>query len=286
MSTPSENTALTAELSRLAQSHVDQSPQTYATTFDYSEAGLASLDEVISRFHPDGQVPDQTLLAVGAYVGESIRRSLGGVWVQDERGVALLQRIGGGNASASPFSWVQKRLAGGMSASIAQHYAALKQQLGQVGVAIATAAAPDISEMTAEENEVLMRAPLHVFMAVAAADGKIDKKELSAFEKIITSVMMGATPLLRETMAAMLPDMERHLDQMSQLNPVEDLRRAAQILDTRFPDEAPAFKQALVAIGVKIANSSGGFLGLGSKISKDEAQAIGGIAVILGVPLE
>jgi hypothetical protein len=95
--------------------------------------------------------------------------------------------------------------------------------------------------------------------------------------------MMSATPLLREAMAAMLPDMERHLDEMSQADPVEELSRVAHILDTHYPDEALAFKKSLLAIGIQIASSSGGFFGLGGKISKDEGAAIAGIAVILGV---
>jgi len=81
----------------------------------------------------------------------------------------------------------------------------------------------------------------------------------------------------------MLPQLERFLNEMVERNPVEDLQRVAAILDTHYPNEAEVFKRTLVAIAIKIANASGGFLGMGSKISKDEKIAIAAIAVTLGL---
>lgn len=285
MSTQPENPSLNAELIRIAQSHVDSARQQYALTFDYSEESLGWIDDAIAKFHPDGTVQDSTVIGFGAYVGETIRRLLGGNWVQDERGVALLQRVGGKELSASPFSWVQKRLTNGMEDSVATRYSALKQQIGQVGVRLNKAAPVGAAcpAVTAEESEMLARAPLLVFLLVAAADGKVDKKELAGFEAIIDVVMEGASPLLRKAMSEMLPQMERFLGEMLGRNPVEDLQRIAAILDAHYPEEAEVFKRSLVAIAIKIANSSGGFLGLGSKISKDEKMAIAAIAVALGL---
>jgi hypothetical protein len=154
--------------------------------------------------------------------------------------------------------------------------------VGQTGVRIARAQAQS-AEISPEDREVLVRAPLLVFLLVAAADGKVDKKELRAFESAITNVMTTATPLLREVMAEMLPQLERHLTDLQERNPVDDLKRLASILDTRYPNEAEAFKHTLVAIAIQIAESSGGFLGFGSKVSKEEAKSIAGIAVILGI---
>lgn len=283
MSTPEENSALHAELERIAQSHVESAREQFAINLDYSEATLAQLDEAIAKFHPDGRAPDDMLLSCGAYVGETIRRSLGGIWIQDERGVALLNRIGGIELSASPFSWVQKRFANGMADSIEHHYGLLRQQVGQVGVRLPSAAPSEEEELSDEEWELLVRAPLLVFMAVAVADGKLDKKEMAAFEKVVANVMTCATPLLRQAMAQMLPEMEYHLEQLQQQDSAADLARVAHILDTDFADEALAFKHSLVTIGIQIAEASGGFLGFGNKISKEEGEAIAGIAVILGV---
>jgi hypothetical protein len=287
MSIHQENPTLNAELVRMAQSHVDNAQQQYATNFDFSEDSLGWVDDTIAKFHADGSVQDSALLGFGAYVGETIRRLLGGIWVQDERGVALLQRVGGRELSASPFSWVQKRFNNGMDDSVLIKYLALKQQIGQVGVRIAGASPAPVAAagpaITEEESEMLARAPLMVFMLVAAADGKVYKKELAGFEAIIDAVMAGATPLLRKAMSEMLPQLERFLNEMAERNPVEDLQRVAAILDTHYPSEAEVFKRTLIAIAIKIANASGGFLGMGSKISKDEKIAIAAIAVTLGL---
>jgi tellurite resistance protein len=293
MSTTQENSVLNSELARLAGKHIEISQQVFGITFDYSEESLQQLDAAIAKFHPDGNVLESTLLPYGAYVGETVRRLLGGVWVQDERGVALLQRIGGMEASASPFSWVQERFSGGMQEPIAGKFESLKQQLGQTGVRISAPAQPAAvtpnggeGEISDAEAEALARAPLLAFVLVAAADGKVDKKEVAAFEKVIGNVMITATPLLRYAMTVLLPNLEAHLAEVCQRNPVEDLRAVAAILDAEFPDEAEAFKHGVVAIAVQIAESSGGFLGFGSKISKDEGMAIAGIAIALGLELE
>jgi hypothetical protein len=286
--TPQESPALNAELARLAQAHVENAQQSYSTHFDYSADSLKRIDDVIAQFHADGQAAEAAVLSFGAYVGEAIRRTLGGVWVQDERGVALLQRVAGKDLSASPFSWVQRRFSNGMTESIAEKYSALRQQVGTTGVRIArgpsaSASAPAATSLSPEDDAIVVRSPLLVFLLVAAADGKVDKKELAMFEQIISGVTAGATPLLRDAMARMVPELERHLSDLQERDPVEDLKRLATLLDTQFSDQASAFKHTLVAIGIKIAESSGGFLGFGSKISKTEAQAIAGIAVILGV---
>jgi tellurite resistance protein len=285
MSALPENPSLNGELARMAQSHADSAQQQYATTFDFSENSLGWVDDAIAKFHPDGNVEDNTLLGFGAYVGETIRRALGGVWVQDERGVALLQKVGGGEHSASPFSWVQKRFTNGMDDSVKAKYAALKQQVGRVGVRIAvtTPAKAAATAITDEESELLARAPLLAFLLVAAADGKVDKKELTAFAEIVDAMMAGAPPLLQKAMSEMLPQMARFANEAGDRNPVEDMERVASVLDTHFPNEAEMFKRTLVAIAIKVASSSGGFLGMGSKISKDEKIAIAAIAITLGL---
>jgi hypothetical protein len=286
MSTPQANSSVNLELARLAQTHVDSARQLTGMAFDYSEVSLQWLDEAIAKLHPDGSAPESALLPYGAYVGETVRRLLGGVWVQDARGVALIESVGGGH-SVSPYSWVQKRLGNGMEDSLAKKFGALKQQIGQVGMRLTSPAdAPVTAEISAEESEALARSPLVVFLLVAAADGKVDKKELAAFENVIAGVMMTATPLLRKAMSEMLPEMDRHLEELPQRNPVEELQSVASILDARFPDEAKAFKGGLVGIGLKIAESSGGFLGFGSKVSEAEVTALAAIAVALGIQLE
>lgn len=294
MATPQENPALTAELQRLAESHVASAATRFGLTLDYSEESLRQTDDAISKELAAGNSLEDSLLAHGAYVGETLRRRLGGVWVQDERGVALLQGIGGGDLTASPFSWMQSRLANGMGDALAARFSALQQQLspaagnpaGPARVSLARpagAASATASGPSAEELAMLTRSPLLIFLLVAAADGKVDKKEFNEFQKVIVGVMTNATPLLRDAMSRLLPRMEQTFDELEDINPGEELERLAVVLDTHYPKEAKAFKQQLVSIAVSIAESSGGFLGFGSKISNDEKTAIAGIAVTLGL---
>lgn len=281
------NQALSSEIQRLAESHVSVSQQTFGINFDYSEPTLRQIDEVISKYHPDGYALETTVLGYGAYVGETIRRNLGGVWDQDDRGVAWLKRVGGLDLQASPFSWVQKRFTNGMEDSIAYKYDFLKHQAGggtatepTGGLRIAAPAAA-----TPEEKEFLARSPLLVFLLVAAADGKVDKKELAAFDKIVEASLGSTNDLVRQTITQMLPEVERHLEELTSegVNPLEELKRVAAILDSNHPNEAEEFKIYLLVVATKIAQSSGGFLGFGKKIDDREAAAIAAIAVTLGI---
>jgi len=293
MSTPQENPSLNAELQRLAQSHVELAASRFGLNLDFSEESLRQTDEVIARHQADGQSLEDTLITHGAYVGETLRRRLGGVWVQDERGVALLEAIGGTDLKASPFSWVQSRLADGTAEALASRFSSLKQQLPattstpkpamRLNIKRPATAAAAGAETSAEDMKTLTRSPLLVFMLVAAADGKVDKKEMEGFQKVVMQVMATATPLLRDAMSRLLPQLDEHLQALRNVDPVEELERLTAILDSQHPQEARQFKEDLMGVAVQIAESSGGFLGFGSKISKDEKAAIAGIGVVLGL---
>jgi hypothetical protein len=292
MPTPEENPDLTVELQKLAQSHVDMAASKFGLSLDYSEESLRYVDDAISKHFGEGETLDETLLTHGAYVGETLRRKFGGVWVQDERGVALLDGVGGGNLKASPFSWVQARFSNGMADGLAVRFASFHQELQQSGpkpalakpLAVPKPAAEPASDAPSEEDmKLITRAPLLVFLLVAAADGKIDKKEMIGFQKVSMEVMVGATPLLREAMSRLLPKIDEHLRAMQASNPVEQLERLSTVLDSFYAKEARTFKEQLMTIAIKIAESSGGFLGMGSKVSKDEKMAIAGIGMVLGL---
>jgi tellurite resistance protein len=185
----------------------------------------------------------------------------------------LLRGVGGKELSASPFSWVQRRFQGGLEDSLVRKYVELKQQAGE------TASRP----INDEEKELLARAPLMVFVLVAAADGKVDKKELAGFQGILNTDLENAPPLLRDILSETLQKLERFLHEFKDRNPFEDLVRTASVVDAHYPEEGELFKRFLVRVGIKIASSSGGFLGLGSKISKEEKTAIAVIAAALGL---
>ena len=293
MATPQENPALNTELQRLAQSYVELAATRFGLTLDYSEESLQQTDAVIAKHHAQGQSLEDTLMTHGAYVGETLRRRLGGIWVQDERGVALLEAVGGTHLNASPFSWVQARLTDGTAEALAARFLSLKQQLPAAGAPklaaplsfarATTAPAAETSGPTEADMQTITRSPLLVFMLVAAADGKVDKKEMQAFQKVVMTVMSSATPLLRDAMTRLLPKIDEHLQALREAEPSEEVERLAKILDTHFPQEAKQFKEDLIGVAIQIAESSGGFMGFGSKISKDEKEAIGAIAAVLGL---
>lgn len=113
-----------------------------------------------------------------------------------------------------------------------------------------------------------------VFLLVAAADGSIDKKELKRFSQlmaeedyaILAAVMSQAGLPIEQLLAACK---ERLAD------PVNELMTLGQVIDARLPtDAAGQFKAALLKLGHAIAQASGGFLGFGRKIDKQEATML------------
>ena len=113
-----------------------------------------------------------------------------------------------------------------------------------------------------------------VFLLVAAADGSIDKKELKRFSQlmaeeeyaILAAMMVQAGIPIEQLLAACK---ERLAD------PVNELMSLGQIIDDRLPaDAALQFKAALLKFGHAIAKSSGGFLGFGRKVDKQEAAML------------
>lgn len=141
---------------------------------------------------------------------------------------------------------------------------------------------PDFSP---EEFEQLKRSPVLIFLLVAAIDGNVDAKELNQFveglldrtllenkllNRIVTN-MVGEAPGMILGMVAEQPDF------------LGELLHIKSILDEKLPPaEATAFKQALLAIGQRVASASGGFLGFG-KVSRKEKDALHAIAFALGI---
>jgi len=135
-----------------------------------------------------------------------------------------------------------------------------------------------------EATQLLTRAPILVFLMVAAADGKVDRKEAKRFAKLLQSpdyeiftalfALSDVSPLdLLEQVQASLTDPKAEL---------EAVRHA--IDSTLAPDNAINFKAGLLNLGKEIAEASGGLFGIfGSKISDEEKLAITVIAMGLGL---
>jgi tellurite resistance protein len=139
---------------------------------------------------------------------------------------------------------------------------------------------------TPEEWETLLKAPVLVFLLVAAMDGKVDEKEVKGFQKILREAATYKSELLRNILIATMDKIPAILAQIlsSSGDAGRTLQQVKAIAEAKLPvEEAKLFKQSLLYVGKQIAESSGGFLGFGSKISKEEKAALNAVALLLGV---
>jgi len=124
------------------------------------------------------------------------------------------------------------------------------------------------------EWESLTETPLLVFQAVAGADGKIDKKEKKAFQAALKSNKIDS-----ELASAVLSAANKKYSDISEipdnsmstialkLQGIHDITKEKNDIDS-----ALYFKKVMLAVGLHIANSSGGFFG--SNLSDEEVDAL------------
>lgn len=100
-------------LSDLAQQQIHMA-EAYASTLreraqvplDYSVGSLRLLDNYIAQFLPEGYSLETTLFGVAAYVGETIRRHVGGVWTMSDE---LPPGVSVNGLFANVQAWSRKR---------------------------------------------------------------------------------------------------------------------------------------------------------------------------------
>lgn len=136
------------------------------------------------------------------------------------------------------------------------------------------------------ELEALQKSPFLIFFLVAAADGKVDKKEVQEFIEILSNPEILQNELMAQLISGVGSKIPSIISEMAtgKKNYIEELSSLKEIIDSKLaPEYANDFKITLLRIGKKIAESSGGFFGFGSKISKEEKTALAGIAICLGI---
>ncbi|PAW86106.1 MAG: hypothetical protein B9S33_08850 [Pedosphaera sp. Tous-C6FEB] len=164
---------------------------------------------------------------------------------------------------------------------------------GKMGKAEATALATiaDLLELREPEaaraarvDDRLALAPLLVFKLVAAADGQIDRKERDQLAQLCENADEFPSPLFRDAVRTLMQDYDRLFAEVQDgyLDPVEALKAAGAELDTSHPEESDEFKQCLIRWGRAIARASGGVLGVGKKVGRQETQVLALIAAALG----
>lgn len=135
----------------------------------------------------------------------------------------------------------------------------------------------------------LQFAPLWVFLAVAGADGAIDKRELKALLLELDEAHLYRDPLTNEILSSLRADFENLMFRFGE--ETRDVRssliQVANILDEAVTaTEAHNFKKALFLIGQKVADASGtGAWGPHRKINEREKKVLDQIATVLGQSL-
>lgn len=169
-------------------------------------------------------------------------------------------------------------------------FAGLRRKMGQAeATALATIA--DLLELREPEagraarvDDRLALAPLLVFKLVAAADGQIDRKERDQLVQLCEQADVFPSPLFRDAVRTLMQDYDRLFAEAQDgyLDPVEALKAAGVALDTSHPEASAEFKQCLIRWGRAIARASGGVLGVGKNVGRQETQVLALIAAALG----
>jgi len=283
---------LTQSLEQAASMHVSLYAQHFDIKLDYSEASLKQVDDAISKFHPEGVMSDGTFVPYMAYVGEVARRNIGGEWEETEdRGPSVKLGAGEKSAQVFPYAWVAKRFQEGPDESIAFKYAATKSVL-DLGSGLSGDPKLREGESAAEIEPPpsggvidISKGPAIVFLMVAAADGVIDKKEVGALRKIVQEMHTHESKLFRAALTMLVADLEATLQSCS-VPLLENLAALGEVVGSvreTFPDQADLDCSALYDLGESVAKASGGFLGFGAKIGKEEETTLRLLKGFLGV---
>ena len=144
-----------------------------------------------------------------------------------------------------------------------------------------------IAPFSHQEWSGLCMAPTLIFVAVAAADGEIDPKEIAAYQDSLRKAAESGESLYHRILLGAMKNSEAQMEAMrsGQVDPEASLRAIGTLFDARLsPEESHELKTELFNLGLSVAQASGGGLfGFGSKIDKKEKAALAFIAVCLGL---
>ena len=125
-----------------------------------------------------------------------------------------------------------------------------------------------------------------MFAAVASIDGKLDEEEAGAPAELLANATVFTDPFAREVMSSIATDLDATLQALasSPLQGLDGIKAAVVILDARLtPTEARSFKESVMALGVNIADASGGGVFKRGRISDDEKLALVVVGQLLGL---
>lgn len=281
------------EMKNAANLHVGLFAKHFAIELDYSERSLTDIDRAISEFHGDGVASTGTYVPYSAYVGEVVRRNLGGRWeISEDNCASLAVSSVDKQSTVYPLTWVAKRFEDGEEGAVAIKYRELKATLGQERELSVTP--PPVEEVDEPEGDddggaavedMIVTAPAMVFLLVAAADGKVGAEEVEAIQRVAGQAESHPNQLFRAAMVLMMADFQGILDELS-VSPAELLERLGGMrveVGKHFAEEVDGFFEALYELGEQIAEAAGGLAEAGGRAGGEEAAALGLIRARLGL---
>ena len=135
-----------------------------------------------------------------------------------------------------------------------------------------------------EEWNLLEKAPIYVFLFVAAADGRIEAQEAESFVNVLASMYERTNELYRRIITRIMPGLEPLLQEViaEKTDMIEALRAVNDLVNRKMsPDEAREFKEGLFFIGQKVAEKPSDQSGEMLTISETEKKALAATAIIL-----
>lgn len=95
------------ECKRIAEGYAELCKDRYDVQLDFSPESIEILDRYLAETFPEGCTFNTTIVSVAAYVGETLRRSIGGKWIQPSQGPPFVDIAGAG---ANVYVWAKKCL--------------------------------------------------------------------------------------------------------------------------------------------------------------------------------
>ena len=135
-------------------------------------------------------------------------------------------------------------------------------------------------QFTTEEWNNLKVLPIAVCFLVAAADGTIDRQEVNA----ILMELGGGASIDNELHRELILDMKTKSNRPpqgvgNQTQAQDHIVKTKDVLKAKLSnDEYQDFIGSLFMSGVKVAKASGGFLGIGDKVSTEEKVVLAAVA--------
>ena len=130
----------------------------------------------------------------------------------------------------------------------------------------------------------LFKAPFAIFQKVAGADGTIDKSEMNAFVSMLEEGVKSRNPFVAACIQQSIKGAAEYfvLASAGKIEASTELPEAKKIIETEFAEaRGKEYIKYLIELATRIAQPRGGFLGFGSKVSPEDAEAIKEITALL-----